>query len=40
MSVLCPGLVTTNLAENARSSGVPPELQGQWFYFPPEMQDR
>jgi NAD(P)-dependent dehydrogenase (short-subunit alcohol dehydrogenase family) len=39
VSVLCPGLVTTNLAETARSSGVPPELQGKWFYFPPEMQD-
>jgi len=38
VSVLCPGLVTTNLAETARSSGVPPELQGQYFYFPPEMQ--
>jgi NAD(P)-dependent dehydrogenase (short-subunit alcohol dehydrogenase family) len=39
VSVLCPGLVTTNLAETARSSGVPPELQGQYFYFPPEMQE-
>src|SRR3954447_17595377 len=39
VSVLCPGLVTTNLAETARSSGVPPELQGKWFYFPPEMQE-
>ena len=39
VSVLCPGLVTTNLGENARSSGVPPEHAGEWLWFPPEMLD-
>lgn len=37
VSVLCPGLVSTNLAETARFSGVPPEVGGAWSYFPPEM---
>jgi len=37
VSVLCPGLVHTNLGETARSSGVPEEFAGQWSYFPPEM---
>ena len=37
VSVLCPGLVHTNLGENARSSGVPDEHAGRWSYFPPEM---
>jgi NAD(P)-dependent dehydrogenase (short-subunit alcohol dehydrogenase family) len=37
VSVLCPGLVHTNLGETARISGVPDELLGQWSYFPPEM---
>jgi NAD(P)-dependent dehydrogenase (short-subunit alcohol dehydrogenase family) len=39
VSVLCPGLVTTNLGENARFSGVPEGQEGQWLYFPPEMLD-
>jgi NAD(P)-dependent dehydrogenase (short-subunit alcohol dehydrogenase family) len=39
VSVLCPGLVSTNLGETARFSGVPEGQEGQWFYFPPEMQD-
>lgn len=39
VTVLCPGLVTTNLAETARQSGVPPAQQGEWFYMPPEMLD-
>jgi NAD(P)-dependent dehydrogenase (short-subunit alcohol dehydrogenase family) len=38
VSVLCPGLVSTNLAETARFSGVPEEQQADWSYFPPEMQ--
>ena len=38
VSVLCPGLVTTNLAETARFSGVPADRAGEWMYFPPEMQ--
>lgn len=37
VSVLCPGLVSTNLGETARFSGVPPEVGGAWSYFPPEM---
>ena len=32
-----PAWSRTNLGETARSSGVPEEHQGQWFYFPPEM---
>ena len=39
VSVLCPGLVHTNLGENARSSGVPDEHASEWFYFPPDMVD-
>jgi NAD(P)-dependent dehydrogenase (short-subunit alcohol dehydrogenase family) len=39
VSVLCPGLVTTNLGESARFSGVPEGQEGQWLYFPPEMLD-
>jgi len=39
VSVLCPGLITTNLGENARNSGVPPEFAGDWLWFPPEMLD-
>jgi len=38
VSVLCPGLVSTNLAETARLSGVPESQQAEWSYFPPEMQ--
>ena len=38
VSVLCPGLVATNLAETARFSGVPADRAGEWMYFPPEMQ--
>ena len=38
VSVLCPGLVATNLGETARFSGVPDEFAGAWSYFPPEMQ--
>jgi NAD(P)-dependent dehydrogenase (short-subunit alcohol dehydrogenase family) len=37
VSVLCPGLVHTNLGENARLSGVPDEHAATWVYFPPEM---
>jgi NAD(P)-dependent dehydrogenase (short-subunit alcohol dehydrogenase family) len=37
VSVLCPGLVLTNLGENARMSGVPEEARSSWSYFPPEM---
>jgi NAD(P)-dependent dehydrogenase (short-subunit alcohol dehydrogenase family) len=39
VSVLCPGLISTNLGEHARSSGVPPEFAGDWLWFPPEMLD-
>jgi NAD(P)-dependent dehydrogenase (short-subunit alcohol dehydrogenase family) len=38
VSVLCPGLVSTNLAETARFSGVPEKQQADWSYFPPDMQ--
>jgi short-subunit dehydrogenase len=38
VSVLCPGLVSTNLGETARFSGVPPERRGEWLYFPEEMR--
>ena len=38
VSVLCPGLVSTNLAETARLSGVPEHQQAEWSYFPPDMQ--
>ena len=37
VSVLCPGLVHTNLGEHARISGVPEEHAGSWIHFPPEM---
>jgi NAD(P)-dependent dehydrogenase (short-subunit alcohol dehydrogenase family) len=39
VTVLCPGLVSTNLAETARQSGVPDEHRAEWFYFPPDMQE-
>ena len=39
VSVLCPGLVRTDLAQTARRSGVPDEYAGQWSYIPPEMTD-
>ncbi|HEX4016669.1 MAG TPA: SDR family oxidoreductase [Frankiaceae bacterium] len=39
VSVLCPGLITTNLAESVRMSGVPEERRGEWLYLPPEMLD-
>jgi NAD(P)-dependent dehydrogenase (short-subunit alcohol dehydrogenase family) len=38
VSVLCPGLVATNLGETARFSGVPDDRAAEWSYFPPEMQ--
>ena len=38
VSVLCPGLVSTNLGETARFSGVPPERRAEWLYFPEEMR--
>jgi NAD(P)-dependent dehydrogenase (short-subunit alcohol dehydrogenase family) len=38
VSVLCPGLVSTNLGETARFSGVPAERRGEWLYFPEEMR--
>jgi NADP-dependent 3-hydroxy acid dehydrogenase YdfG len=37
VSVLCPGLVHTNLGEHARFSGVPDQDAGSWSWFPPEM---
>jgi NAD(P)-dependent dehydrogenase (short-subunit alcohol dehydrogenase family) len=39
VTVLCPGLVSTNLAETARMSGVPQPHSGEWFYLPPDMAD-
>ncbi|MBK7951381.1 MAG: SDR family NAD(P)-dependent oxidoreductase [Deltaproteobacteria bacterium] len=39
VSVLCPGLVSTNLGETARFSGVPAERRAEWLYFPEEMRD-
>jgi len=39
VSVLCPGLVSTNLGETVRHSGVPEAQAGQWFYFPEDMQE-
>jgi NAD(P)-dependent dehydrogenase (short-subunit alcohol dehydrogenase family) len=39
VSVLCPGLVSTNLGETVRHSGVPEAQAGEWFFFPPEMQE-
>jgi NAD(P)-dependent dehydrogenase (short-subunit alcohol dehydrogenase family) len=39
VTVLCPGLVATNLVETARQSGVPEDRAGEWSYFPPEMQE-
>jgi NAD(P)-dependent dehydrogenase (short-subunit alcohol dehydrogenase family) len=39
VSVLCPGLVATNLGETARLSGVPDDRRGEWMYLPPEMHD-
>jgi NAD(P)-dependent dehydrogenase (short-subunit alcohol dehydrogenase family) len=35
VTVVCPGLVTTNLGESARQSGVPAGVP--YFWFPPEM---
>jgi len=35
VSVLCPGLVTTNLGENARFSGT--QDRDEWFYMPERM---
>jgi NAD(P)-dependent dehydrogenase (short-subunit alcohol dehydrogenase family) len=37
VSVLCPGLVHTNLGEHARIAGVPDEHTGSWVHFPPDM---
>jgi NAD(P)-dependent dehydrogenase (short-subunit alcohol dehydrogenase family) len=39
VSVLCPGLITTNLAESVRVSGVPDDRRAEWLYLPPEMLD-
>ena len=39
VTVLCPGLVTTNLGETARMSGVPKDRSAEWFYLPPDMAD-
>ncbi len=39
VSVLCPGLVDTNLGETARFSGVPEGKHADWVYFPPELAD-
>ncbi len=38
VTVLCPGLVSTNLGETARFSGVPAERRAEWLYFPEEMR--
>lgn len=35
VTVLCPGLIMTNLGENVRSSGVPDGVE--WFHFPEDM---
>jgi NAD(P)-dependent dehydrogenase (short-subunit alcohol dehydrogenase family) len=37
VSVLCPGLVHTNLGEHARMSGVPDEHASSWINFPSDM---
>lgn len=37
VSVLCPGLVSTNLGETARASGIPAGVD--WSYFPPDLAD-
>jgi NAD(P)-dependent dehydrogenase (short-subunit alcohol dehydrogenase family) len=37
VSVLCPGLVLTNIGENVRVSGVPEDRASEWGYFPEEM---
>nr|MDT0664071.1 SDR family NAD(P)-dependent oxidoreductase [Micromonospora sp. DSM 115978] len=37
VSVLCPGLVKTNLVETVRVSGLRADERPDWFYFPPEM---
>ena len=39
VSVLCPGLVATNLGETARFSGIPDGEHADWIYFPPELAD-
>ena len=39
VSVLCPGLIITNLAETARVSGVPEDRRAEWSYLPPHMLD-
>jgi NAD(P)-dependent dehydrogenase (short-subunit alcohol dehydrogenase family) len=39
VSVLCPGLITTNLGETVRVSGVPDDRRAEWFYMPPHMFD-
>ena len=39
VSVLCPGLVATNLGETARFSGIPDGKHADWVYFPPELAD-
>jgi NAD(P)-dependent dehydrogenase (short-subunit alcohol dehydrogenase family) len=37
VTVLCPGLITTNFAETFRLSGVPENRSADWQYLPPEM---
>ena len=37
VSVLCPGLVHTNLGEHVRIAGVPDEHAGDWIHFPADM---
>ena len=39
VTVVCPGLVSTNLAETARQSGVPAGREADWSYLPPDMLD-
>ena len=39
VSVLCPGLVSTNLGETAKFSGVPEGRHADYVYFPPELAD-
>jgi NAD(P)-dependent dehydrogenase (short-subunit alcohol dehydrogenase family) len=38
VSVLCPGLVKTNLVETVRVSGLREEEKADWFFFPPELR--
>ena len=39
VTVLCPALITTNLADTFRYSGVPEDKYADWMYLPPDMLD-